>query len=152
MRRHSRSGLFLLELIFATGLFAICAAVCVQMFVKAAVVGRESHDLSVAAGMVQSGAEAIRSTGGDAAEAAKLFRGGTSEGNLTFYVPYDAEGFPIYHTGVADYLMRVDVEPGTVSDVEISVYRIGEDEAFYTLPIQIYTPNGESLAEGGSQE
>ena len=44
--RPTRSGLFMIELLIAVGVFTLCAAVCVGLFVRSEVMSRESADLT----------------------------------------------------------------------------------------------------------
>lgn len=43
--RSSRSGLLVIELVIAVGVFALCAAICVGLFVQADSVSRDSAAL-----------------------------------------------------------------------------------------------------------
>ena len=43
--RSSRSGLLVIELVIAVGVFALCAAICVGLFVQADRVSRDSAAL-----------------------------------------------------------------------------------------------------------
>ena len=47
--RSSRSGLLVIELVIAIGVFALCAAFCVGLFVQADSVSRDSAALGQAA-------------------------------------------------------------------------------------------------------
>lgn len=64
---HSRSGLFLLELIIAILFFALGSAVCIQVFARAHLTSQAARDLSFASRQAQSAASVLRSTGGSLA-------------------------------------------------------------------------------------
>lgn len=55
--RSGGSGPFLLEMLAATGFFAICAALCAAAFVKAELISRGAEDLNQAARAAQVLAE-----------------------------------------------------------------------------------------------
>ncbi|MCI8430012.1 MAG: hypothetical protein HFI16_07105 [Lachnospiraceae bacterium] len=61
MKKHSsgRSGLLLLELIFSILFFSLISAVCLQLFVKAGLLGRETEELDMAVRCAVSVAELL---------------------------------------------------------------------------------------------
>lgn len=61
---HSRSSLFLIELIIAIGFFSLGAAVCAQAFAKAHALTVQAQDLSFASTACSSAASVTRYTGG----------------------------------------------------------------------------------------
>lgn len=52
--RHSRSGIFLMELIVCLLFFSIASAVCVQLFVKAQMLNQESVQLGEACAIAEN--------------------------------------------------------------------------------------------------
>lgn len=91
----SRSGLFLIELIAAIGLFALASAVCVQLFAQAHLISEESRNLSQAMLRAQSAAECFKAAAGDLEHAFALLGEGdlTDEGALV--VRYDGDWRPL---------------------------------------------------------
>lgn len=65
MKKHSsgRSGLLLMELIFSILFFALVSAVCLQLFVKACILGQETKELDMAVRCAVSAAELLEKTG-----------------------------------------------------------------------------------------
>lgn len=59
--KHSRSGLFLMELMFAILFFSLSSTVCIQLFVRAHLTAAQSSDTSRAVVLAQSLAEAFYS-------------------------------------------------------------------------------------------
>ena len=55
--RPTRSGLFTIELLVAVGVFTLCAAICVGLFVRSEVISRDSADLNRAVTEAQRVAE-----------------------------------------------------------------------------------------------
>ena len=79
--RPTRSGLFAIELLIAVGIFSLCAAICVGLFVRSEVMSRDSADLSRAVTEARSAAECFKAAGGDLDETARL-TGGELAGDI----------------------------------------------------------------------
>ena len=62
-RKHSRAGLFLIELIIAIAFFAVTAAVFLQAFARADSISRQAEDLFQAQKQVSSVAEILEGAG-----------------------------------------------------------------------------------------
>ena len=73
--RHSRSSLFLIELIIAILFFSAGSAVCVRAFAQARLTSQAAADLSFASAQVSAAASAVRYTDGSAASLAEYFPG-----------------------------------------------------------------------------
>ena len=78
--RPTRSGLFMIELLIAVGVFTLCAAVCVGLFVRSEVMSRESADLTRAVAEARNVAECWKATGGDFMRTAELCGPGVYRG------------------------------------------------------------------------
>lgn len=91
--RPTRTGLFSIELLSAIGVFTLCAAVCVGLFVRTEVISRESADLDSAVIAAQNAAECFKASGGDLKRTAALCGGMAAEQALV--VAYDADWQPI---------------------------------------------------------
>ena len=76
--RHSRSSLFLIELIIAILFFSAGSAVCVRAFAQARLMSQAAADLSFASAQVSTAASAVRYTDGSAASIAEYFPGAES--------------------------------------------------------------------------
>ena len=63
--KPTRSGLFAIELLIAVGVFSLCAAICVGLFVRSEVMSQESADLTRAVSEARSVAECFKAAGGD---------------------------------------------------------------------------------------
>ena len=85
--KPTRSGLFAIELLIAVGIFTLCAAICVGLFVRAEVLSQDSADLDRAVTEARNAAECFKAAGGDLEETARL-TGGTLAGN-TLLLQYD---------------------------------------------------------------
>ena len=82
------SGLFAIELLIAVGIFSLCAAICVGLFVRAEVMSRDSADLNRAVTEARNTAECFKAAGGDLKETARLTGGELAAGGRLF-LEYD---------------------------------------------------------------
>ena len=87
--KPTRSGLFAIELLIAVGIFSLCAAICVGLFVRAEVMSRDSADLNRAVTEARNAAECFKAAGGDLEETARL-TGGELAGDVLL-LRYDGE-------------------------------------------------------------
>ena len=79
----------MIELLIAVGVFTLCAAVCVGLFVRSEVMSRGSDDLTRAVTEARNVVECWKASGGDFEKAAELCGGGGGASALT--VQYDAD-------------------------------------------------------------
>lgn len=80
--RPTKSGLFMIELLIAVGVFTLCAAVCVGLFVRAEVMSRESADLTRMTTEARNIVECWKAAGGDLERAAELCGATVEQGTL----------------------------------------------------------------------
>ena len=64
--RRSKSGLFLMEIMFAILFFSVASAVCLQLFAKAHTLSRDAIILDEAVTLCQSAASILEAEGADA--------------------------------------------------------------------------------------
>lgn len=86
--KPTRSGLFAIELLIAVGVFSLCAAICVGLFVRSEVMSQDSADLNRAVAEARSAAECFKAVGGDLEKTAEL-TGGQISGDTTLFISYD---------------------------------------------------------------
>ena len=127
--RPTRSGLFMIELLIAVGVFTLCAAVCVGLFVRSEVMSRESADLTRMTAEARNVVECWKAAGGDFEQAAQLCGGGGGASALT--VQYDADWnclpyqFPEGPNAVYQIHLAGQSEGGYVS-ADLWVTKVGE--------------------------
>lgn len=117
--KHSRkSNLFLMELMTAIMIFAVCASVCAAIIAKASVNITESKDLSNALILAQNHSELIKS-------------GNEEKGGTFLYSPYltaaDSEN--------AVYRIVSSVLPsdGGLTEYTVEVFRESDNKLIYSI-------------------
>ena len=126
--RPTRSGLFAIELLIAVGIFSLCAAICVGLFVRSEIMSQDSADLDRAVTEARSAAECFKAAGGDLEETARLTGGELAQDVL--HLRYD-ENFELVLTPVQEdgYISAVLSVRRTDADEEIFVWDIAVLEA-----------------------
>ena len=123
--KPTRSGLFAIELLIAVGIFSLCAAICVGLFVRAEVMSRDSADLNRAVTEARSAAECFKAAGGDLKETARL-TGGELAGDMLL-LRYD---------GIFELTLSPVREDGYISAV-LSVKRTDTNEEILVWDIAV---------------
>lgn len=99
--KRSKTSLLLMEQLVTLLVFALAAAVCLQVFVKADSLSREMEARDKAAVICQNAAETIQHRGGDL-EAALTQMSGAPAGwrdGFGYFVSYDENGAPLPDDG-----------------------------------------------------
>jgi hypothetical protein len=125
--KPTRSGLFAIELLIAVGVFSLCAAICVGLFVRSEVMSQDSADLNRAVSEARSAAECFKAAGGDLERTAQL-TGGQMMGD-TVCISYD-EGWE-----------KLDGGGESAFDVVLSL-RSEDGYTGASLSVQRYDRNG----------
>ena len=121
--RPTRSGLFAIELLISVGIFSLCAAICVGLFVRSEVMSQDSANLSRAVTEARNAAECFKAAGGDMEKTAQLTGGELATGG-TLFLEYD-ENWNELDPGIAgtfELTLRPTVKNGYTS-ASLSVKR-----------------------------
>ena len=131
MKNSSKSfGASLIELIVAVTVFSLVAAQCIQLFVEATRLSRESSDLSRAVFAVESVAEIFTATG-DISRMPELLSPEVVVDGDSFVVYYDESGAPAPPTKETAYvLVGKLVEHEGISACDISVSDVDGTDIF----------------------
>ncbi len=113
--KPTRSGLFAIELLIAVGVFSLCAAICVGLFVRSEVMSQNSADLNRAVTEARSAAECFKAVGGDLEKTAELTGGSLEDGKLRLYYDQDWQKVGGCGTGV-EMLFLLELIPETGAD------------------------------------
>ena len=85
--KPTRSGLFAIELLIAVGVFSLCAAICVGLFVRSEIMSQDSADLNRAVSEARSAADCFKAAGGGLEKTAELTGGRIVEN--TIFIGFD---------------------------------------------------------------
>lgn len=132
--KHSKTSLFLMELILVLLFFSIASCVCVQLFAKSGIISAQTKELTNATGMAQNAAEVFYGVSGDMSAIAGQFPGSTlSADGTTLTIP----GVSQFCTLTVSY-----TEDGFVWG-DIFVYSTeDESDSIYQLSVKQYLPTG----------
>ncbi len=88
--KPTRSGLFAIELLIAVGIFSLCAAICVGLFVRSEVMSQNSANLNRAVNEARSVADCFKAAGGDLEKTAE-FTGGEVVAPGVLFIEFDED-------------------------------------------------------------
>lgn len=132
-------GLFLIEQILAILVFAVAAAICVQLFANAYLQSRANGELNYALLTAQNGAEAFKAAHGDWQATADILddRVETIDGKATICLTYDSNWQTVDDANAA-YIMELSAAntatPGlNQADITIREANATSDKTIYEL-------------------
>lgn len=129
MKQNGKSSLFLMELMIALLIFAVCSGVCGVITAKAAINLSESRDMGNALILAQNHAEIIKNT----------IKNGKEASNGTFYYTSDLSGIENNSSDLQDngaaYYVKTNVSPkdNEVEEYKVQVYRMADDKLIFTI-------------------
>ena len=122
MKSSGKSSLFLMELMIALLIFAVCACVCAAIIAKAGADITESRDMSNALIMAQNQAE--------------LIKGGQDTTGKTVY--FDGELLPVSQED-AEYSVVSTVTPSDgVTEYTVDVFRNADNKLLWKISSAFY--------------
>lgn len=128
--RSTRSGLFLMEMIWVILFFSFSAAICLQLFSYSSRKAEDAENLSYATLAARSAAACYQATGGDLSRVGEILSA-TVEGD-TLQVGYDNH----WQRGQGETTYELQlIQTGGVA--EIVVTELGEDAPIYTLTAMV---------------
>lgn len=118
MKQSRKSNLFLMELMTAIMIFAVCASVCAAIIAKASVNITESKDLSNALILAQNHAELIKS-------------GNEKKGDTFLY----SSDLATADSNNAAYRIVSDISPseGSLTEYTVEVFRESDNKLIYSI-------------------
>lgn len=125
----SKSGLFLMELLMVILLFAVCAAICLQMLAFASLKAQQAEDLSYGSMTADSCASCFQAYNGNLTQMATLLEGNVEGDRLV--VDYDQDWQPTTQ-GIYQLICEKTGNKG-----EITVVKYGQTDPVYTLTVQV---------------
>ena len=133
--KHSKSSLFLMELIIALFFFSLSSTVCIRLFVNAHSLSRQTVDMNYAVNYAQNMAEAFMGCNGDLHTLQAVM-----DDSL---LSEDGSTLSLEQNGYCTNLVRSGVhEPGATIAADICVYRAdAADDIIYTLHVDLHIPH-----------
>ena len=140
--KHSKSGLFLMELIIALLFFSLASSVAIRLFVKSYLISQQTINENHAVNEAQNLAEGFLGTEGDLAALGELFPEGILEAEtLTLY--WNQEWEPCLKED-ASYAATLTSQPDTQGSgligAEISLEKLSSQEVIYHLHVDHHVP------------
>lgn len=147
--KHSKSSLFLMELIIALLFFSLASTVCIRLFVNAHSLSGQTVDMNHAVNYAQNMAEAFTGCDGDLISMQAILSGSL--------LLQDNDSLSMVQNGYCICLTRAGaLSPGSMVSADISVYRqdalppelqdatVTSDAAYepiYTLHVDLHIPH-----------
>lgn len=129
----SKTSLFLMELVIAIMFFSVCAAICMQLFVQAHIIGNKTRELNYAVASAQGFAEVMRGTDGSIEEILKYYPMAASDNETFFEVYYDGDFNPCEYSD-ATYVGDVTLTPnGVIQNMNVKIVKIADYEEIFSL-------------------
>lgn len=123
MNKKHQSGVFMMEMTAVVFFFILCAAICIQTFVKADVLSRRALDLNQGVFIAQSVAEVFKAEGQEGLQKQLRAKG---EAGKPVWMGFDDFGNPCE---VETAVFRVRADFFESGQVELTVVR-GEEEVY----------------------
>ena len=132
--KHSKSSLFLMELIIALLFFSLASTVCIRLFVKAHSLSAQTVDQNYAVNYAQNMAEAFLGCDGDLPALQALLPDSTLAGDGTV-LSLEQNGY------LAELVCSGLPQPGSTLSADIRVCRLDSpDPPLYTLHVDLHIP------------
>lgn len=140
--RHSKSSLFLMEMIIVILFFSLSGAVCLRLFVKAHLLSKDTVATNHALICAQSLAESFLSTESDSESLAQLFPDATvtKQGLLIGYDEDWASCNPDGAVYLASLVYDNDLGTAGLIGADIAVY--DNSQTYYSLHVEHYVQHG----------
>lgn len=143
MNRLPRSQLFMLELIAAVLIFALCMAVCAGLFIKAGSLSTDSRNLTGAVYAVETAAEAFAAEPSLTA-LARTLEGTVDGGTVTVY--YDKQWKSCGAADARFTLTARETQEGSLKCLSLSMTTLS-GKAVYFADMGVYAGDGGELSE-----
>ena len=120
MKQGRKSNLFLMELMIALLIFAVCASVCAAIIAKASVSITESRDMSNALILAQNHAELIKS-------------GNETEGNTFIYDSDLVSADPDSEEAAYCVVSEISSSENGFMEYKVEVFRKADNKLIFTI-------------------
>lgn len=135
--KHSKSGLFLMELIIVLLFFSLASTICIRLFVKSHALSQETVDLTNAVTLAQNLAENFIASDGDPNVMQENFPKLTAaEENILLLI----------ENGYCSQI-RFSLNENGLRQGDIEIYPKDKTERIYSLQVLRYVPEGRTANE-----
>ena len=124
--KPTRSGLFAIELLIAVGIFSMCAAICVGLFVRSEVMSQDSASLNRAVSEARNVAECFKAAGGDVKKTAELAGGQLPEDYELYHY------FDLYFDKNWNRVSSLSEITGEMGETGGYVLHLDQSQAYYS--------------------
>lgn len=133
---RNRTSLVLMEQLIMVLVFALAAALCLQVFVRADRISRETGRRDLAVSLAQNAAETLKACRGDLEEAARILQGSKEQEGCMVY--YDQTANPVKEGAQWQYRLEIagmDADKAGLGQARVQVFFHGEEEALFSLTV-----------------
>ena len=130
---HSKSGLFLMEMIFSLLILSLAAAACIRIFAAADRVQREAREWNHIQELTTTAGEILEGSDGKPDTFLELMEGGTQKENTLTYL-YDRAWTPC-SPGQEAYTLTVSFSGDSRIKEASLVFLKGEQQELYTITL-----------------
>ncbi len=132
MRTHSKSGLFLIELIISIMFFSLCSVVCVNLFLSAHNIAKESEERNGAVAAAQTAVEIYKEGGMSLLSEMTL----AEMTDCAYFADFNSSG---EYTRDGEYHARFE-ETSQDGLYTLSIEMFDSDKVIYDLSATVYQP------------
>lgn len=133
--RHSKSSLFLMELIIALLFFSLASTVCIRLFVKSHTLNQDTTNLSYAVTQSQNLAEAFLGLEGDMHKLQELFYGSVLDDSGRLLTIYEDTYCSTLYLTESDVDTSASMEGIISADISVYYGNTANGEPIYSLHI-----------------
>lgn len=136
--KHSKSSLFLMELILALLFFSLASTVCIRLFVKSHTISTNTQDLNYAVTQSQNLAESFIGFDGDMQAMKSLFETSKLNADNSLLTVYEGDYYStlLFTKQLCDNTLPV----GNTISADITICRRDSNKVIYTLHVDHYIP------------
>lgn len=136
MKKRSKTSIFLMEMIIIIGFFAICSAICMQLFATAHKETKNSDELSRSSMCAEYLAETFKAKGGSLAD----MNMGVVDGEKLFL--YYNENWEITTDSNAPFYCEINrfIQENNVASAKITIY--SDNEILFSISVKTLMNGG----------
>ena len=131
----NKTPLVLMEQLMMILVFALAAALCLQAFIKADQISRETEQRTQAAALAQTAAETLKACGGDFGKAAHILGGEITTGE--WQICFDQNGVPLTESDSYAFLLEVTEVTSPAADLRCAEVCVSAGDGGSLVTLQV---------------